>query len=91
MQKANFRDSPEVLHEAVDVVRLCQGDLEAHGPRDVARQAGQALLSRTTDADEEGRPSRHLDEAVEPQKVSQSIVEEDQFKLKQNVPERGRG
>ena len=45
--------SPEVLHEAVDVVGLGQGDLEAHRSRDVASQAGQALLSRPTDADKE--------------------------------------
>lgn len=58
--------APEVFHEAVDVVGLGQGDLEAHSSRDVASQAGETLLSRPADADEEGRTPRHLDKAVEP-------------------------
>ena len=71
------RGAPKVLHEAVDVVRLRQSDLEANRPRDIAGQASEALLSRPTDADEEGRASRHLDEAVEPQEMPQGVVEQD--------------
>lgn len=73
--------APEVFHEAVDVVGLRQGDLEAHSSGDIAGQAGKTLLARPADADEQGRTPWHLDKAVEPQEMSQSIVEQHQFKL----------
>lgn len=83
-----LRGVPEVFHEAVDVVRLRQGDLEAHRPRNVARKASKALLTRSTDTDKEGRASRHFDEAVESQEMPQSVVEQHQLQL-QRVIERG--
>lgn len=76
---------PEVLHKTVDVVRLREGDLEAHGPRDVAGQAGEALLSRPANADQEGRTSRHLDEAVESQQMPQGVVEQYQLQLPNKI------
>lgn len=86
-----IRDVPEVLHEAVDVVRLRQGDLEAHRPRDVAGQASEALLTRPADADEKGRTSRHLDKAVESQEMPQGIVEQDQLQLPSDIEREGVG
>ena len=82
---------PEVLHEAVDVVRLGQGDLEAHRPGDVAGQASEALLARPADADEQGRSSRHFDEPVESEEVPQGVVEQNQLQLTREIETAGGG
>lgn len=53
-QRVSRRQSPpHVVHEGVEVIRLGDRNLERVMAGDVARQAGQALLTGASDSDEE--------------------------------------
>lgn len=73
---------PHVVHERVKVISLRDGNLERVVSSDVARQARQALLSRSTHADKQHVPARHPQDTGHRNEVHESVVEKHQVHLR---------
>lgn len=73
---------PHVVHERVEVVSLCDSDLERVASGDVARQPCQALLPRPSYANKQHIPTRHTQDAGHRNEVPEGIIKKNQIHLR---------